>query len=301
MVERVSTFGLSQTMLRSTMAVQSNYSSASTQKASGLVASTYGELGGKASSLISAETATSQLSAWQTNTQTADDRAQAMYSAVGNMVDLLQSLRSTITAAKSSSATSTDVNQTGTDLLSDLAAQMNLRQDGRYLFAGSNTGTEPVDISALSPASVPSSVDTAYYTGDSQIASVRVSGQQTISYGVTADGTGFEKSLRAANLLATMTTSPLDTSALDEAYDLATKAMDALIAVQSGLSTISERLESAKTRQTDALSLLDSMSSNLKEVDVAVVTVTLSSYQTQLEASYSALSKVSDLSLTKYL
>lgn len=158
-----------------------------------------------------------------------------------------------------------------------------------------------MDISALSPASVPSSVDTAYYTGDSQIASVRVSGQQTISYGVTADGTGFEKALRAANLLATMTTSPLDTSALDEAYDLATKAMDALIAVQSGLSTISERLESAKTRQTDALSLLDSMSSNLKEVDVAVVTVTLSSYQTQLEASYSALSKVSDLSLTKYL
>lgn len=44
-------------------------------------------------------------------------------------------------------------------------------------------------------------------------------------------------------------------------------------AVQSGLSTVSERLDSAKTRQTDALGLLDRVSS----------------YRTQLEASYSVL------------
>lgn len=301
MVERVSTFGLSQTMLRSALAVQSNYSTASTQKASGLVAATYGELGGKAASLISAESSATQLATWQSNTQIANDRTQAMYSAVGSMVDQLTALRSTLTSAKSSSGTETDLNQVGTDLLADLAAQMNLRQDGRYLFAGSNTDTTPVDTSLLSAASVPSSADTAYYTGDSLVASVRVSGQQTISYGVTADGTGFEMALRAANILANMTTSPLDETALDEAYALATEAMDNLIAVQSGLSTVSERLETAMTRQTDALDLLDSMASDLKEVDVAAVTVKLSAYQTQLEASYSALGKVSELSLTKYL
>ena len=99
MVERVSTFGLSQTMLRSAMAVQSSYSTASTQKASGLVAATYGALGGKAAALISAESSATQLATWQSNTRIANDRTQAMYSAVGSMVDQLAALRSTLTSA----------------------------------------------------------------------------------------------------------------------------------------------------------------------------------------------------------
>lgn len=301
MVGRVSSFGLGQTMLRSALSVQSDYATASTQQASGLKTTTYGGLGAKASSLISAESTTSQLTTWQSNTKLANDRTQSMYSAVGDMVDQLTALRSTLSAAKSSTDSSVDLNQTGTNLLSDLADLMNTRQDGRYLFAGSNTDTAPVDTSKLAAATVPSSADTSYYSGDSEVASVRISSQQTIDYGVNANGSAFEKALRACNVLANMTTSPADQNAINEAYDLATDALDGLIATQSGLSTSSDRLEAAQTRQTNALELLDSVASNLKEVDTASVTVKLSEYQTQLQASYSALGNVAKLSLTNYL
>lgn len=301
MIGRVSTFALGQSVLRSALSVQSDYAAASMQKSSGLKASTYGELGGKASSLISTETATAQLTTWQSNTSTANDRTQAMYAAVGDMIDQLTTLRSTLSAVKSSSSSTVDLNQTGTDLLSDLADLMNTRQDGRYLFAGSNTDTKPVDTSLLALPTSPSTADTLYYTGDSDVASVRVSSQQSISYGVTADGTAFEKALRSANILANMNTAPIDHDIIDEVYDLATEALDGLIAVQSRLSNSSARLEAAESRQTASLDLLDSVASDIKEVDVASVSVKLAQYETQLQASYSALGSLSKFSLTNYL
>lgn len=300
-MERVSTFGLGQAMLRSALSVQNAFSNTSTQKASGLVATTYGDLGRKASTLISTEASITQLRTWKSNTQIANDRTQAMYSAVDSMIDQLTSLRATLSAAKSSAGRSGDLNEIGTQLLQDLAGQMNVRVDGRYLFAGSNTDQLPVDTSKLAPATVPSSADPAYYTGDTHITSVRVSTQQSVNYGVTGDKDAFEQSLRTANILVNMTTSPVDLAAVDEAFDLASKAIDGLIAIQSGLSTSASRLEAAISSHTASMELFDNISSNIKEVDVAEATVKITAYQTQLEASYSALAKVNELSLTKYL
>jgi flagellar hook-associated protein 3 FlgL len=301
MVGRVSSHSLSQSMLQASLNVQSKYANATAQQSSGLVATTYGGLGSQASSLISLETSQTRLNAWSDTTHNANDRVQSMYAAVGDMIDQLSSLRSTISAAMSNSSTATDLNSTGQSLLDDLAGLMNTQLNGRYLFAGSNTDTAPVDTSALTAATVPSTADSSYYTGDSEIASVRVSENQTISYGVTASSTGFEQALRTANIVANMTTSPVDSDALSEAYDLATSAMDALLATQASLSVTSGRLESAQTRQSNALSLLDTMTSNIKDVDVAEVAVRLAEYQTQLTASYSALSSLSKVHLVNYL
>lgn len=301
MVERVSTYGLGQSIMQSSMALQSRYAAATSHQASGLVADSYGDLGAKALRLISFETSSTRLQTWSDTTQIADDRVQAMYSAVGDMTDQLTSLRSTLSAALSSDGTDLDLNASGQSMLSDLANLMNLRQGGRYLFAGSRTDTAPVDVSSLTTPTSPSTADTAYYQGDGKIASVRTSERQTIDYGVTADGTAFEKALRAANILATMTTAPVDTTAVSEAYDLATEALDGLLAVQGGLSINSNRLETAQSTQDGALSLLETMTSNIKAVDAAELMVKLSQYETQLQASYSALGKIGSLSLTNYL
>lgn len=302
MVGRVSSFGLGQTMMRQSMNVQVAYANANKQKASGLKASTYGELGTKASSLIFTESTTSQLTVWKDNTQTANDRVQSMYAAVGNMIDKLTNLRSTLASIENTMSNTMDFNELGSSLLTDMSELMNTRQDGRYLFAGGNTDTAPVNPALLTPVTAyPTSADNAYYTGDSEIASVRVSRQQNISYGVTGNSPAFEQTLRVGNILANMVNSPVDTNATKEAYSVATQAIDGLIALQTRLSTASKRLESAQTRQVASLELMDSMASNLKEVDIASVTVKMSEYDTQLQASYSALGSLSKYSLTRYL
>lgn len=301
-MERVSTFGLGQAMIQSALSVQSRFATASAQKASGLVGTTYSDLGSKASTLISTETALAQVTTWKANTEIANDRVQGMYTAVGSIIDQLTALRRTLSAAKSSTGYEGDLNEVGKALMADLANQMNVRQDGRYLFAGSNTNVAPVDTSLLTPvATAPTLADTAYYTGDSQIASVRVSDQLTVNYGVTANGSAFEKALRAANLMSNMTTSPLDQAAWDEIYELANQSIDGMISVRSGMSTAMSRLEGAVSRHDITINLFDGIASGLKEVDVAAATVKISAFQTQLQASYSALAKVNELSLVKYL
>ncbi len=301
-MQRVSTYGMMNGTLASALALQSRYAKTNAQNASGLVSSNYADLGAQASTLISLESSTTRTTAWKTNTNIAHDRVEAMWSSLGGMTDILTNLRATITTAQSAAQGSVALNTAGSNALNDLASAMNTQLDGRYLFGGSLTDTLPVDTTALTPiTSVPSTANNSYYQGDSVLSSVRVSDQQSITYGVTANGTGFEKALRAANILANMTTSPLDTAALDEAYQLATDALDALTAQRSAVSINQSRLESSLQAQTNSLGLLDTMASDIKAVDVGETTAKMNSYQTQLQASYASIASVYKLSLANYL
>lgn len=304
-MERVSTFGLGQTMLSSTLSLQSRLARAELQNASGLKTSTYTALGATDSSrLVSVEDALTKTKAWSSNTQTVLDRVEVMYNSVGSIADKMTSLRSTLSTAMSDTNSTTDYAALGDDLLDDLSGLMNVQVDGRYLFGGSRTDTAPVDVSLLTAA--PTTADTSYYQGDSSLASIRVSDDQTITYGVTADTSGFEKALRAANMLKDISSSATSTSSVDSskvkaAYDLATDALKDLLKTQGGLSLSSSRLEAVKTTQDNAVTMLTDRVSDLKSVDVAEVSVTISQLQNTLEASYSALGKITSLSLVKYL
>ncbi|SEH61972.1 flagellin [Magnetospirillum fulvum] len=299
-MERVSTFGLSQTMVNSSMSLQSRLAKAELQNASGLKATTYTGLGAtETARLVTVEDTMAQTKAWSTNAQTVLDRVEVMYNTVGDIADKMSTLRSTLTTAMSDISSGTDYAALGSDLLDDLEGLMNTQVDGRYLFSGGRTDTAPVDVSLLT--SPPSGTDTAYYQGDSNLAALQVSGEQSITYGVTADDSGFEKALRAANMLTGLTTDEVDTAKVSAAYDLATEALEEILATQGTISLSSSRLESAKARQDTASSLLADRASALKSVDIAEVSVNISELQNTLEASYSALGKITGLSLVSYL
>ena len=302
-MERVSTAGLGQVTLQAALKVQARYAERIAQQSSGLVAEHYTELGAQGRTLVSLESTLARVQTWSETARTALDRVEAMHGAVGEMADLMTSLRSTLSGAMSDTDDSDglDINAYGETMLDDLASLMTLRQDGRYLFAGGNTGVAPVDLTALTTPTIPSSADTGYYQGDSAIATVRVSEQQVVSYGVTADDSAFEQAVRAANIAATLTTSPLDETALAEAYDLATLALDALLAVQGGLSINAGRLEAARQRNLDDATVITERAADLKSVDVAVVAAQVAQYETQLQASYSAVASLAQFSLTDYL
>lgn len=302
MTERVSTYGLANTMLSSAMGLQSRFASASTQSASGLKASTYVDLGPAGSSqLISVENALNRTQTWSSNAQTVLDRVEMMYSAVGDMTDKMTNLRVTLSEAMSDTATVLDYASYGNELLDDLAGLMNTQVAGNYVFGGTISTAKPVDIANLSSTPSASTADTSYYEGSSSLASIQVSMEETVTYGVNAGDTsdGFEKALRAANLMKTA--SPLDSSTISAIYDLTMSAIDELTSTQAQLSLTSSRLTSAKTLQDNTATLLTNQVSGLKDVDAANAAVVVSNLQTSLQASYSSLAKVYKLSLTNYL
>jgi flagellar hook-associated protein 3 FlgL len=182
-----------------------------------------------------------------------------------------------------------------------MASLLNTQYGGRYLFAGSSTETAPVDLAAYSGTTSATATDISYYTGDDQLASAKVSDSQSITYGVTASNPAFEKAMRAFSMIANAATSPVDSSTLGDALDLATDALNEVVGVQTKLSLSASQLERAVSSQQDYQSYASTLSSSLTDVDVAAITAEISTYQAQLEASYSAIAKIQSLRLTNYL
>lgn len=78
-------------------------------------------------------------------------------------------------------------------------------------------------------------------------------------------------------------------------------ALDALGAERGALGTTEQRLEATRTRHAEVSATLKTQLSSIEEVDVADTISRLQATQTQLAASYQAISLVSGLTLTRFL
>lgn len=299
---RVATFGISDQMIASALRTQSTMANQQIQEASGLVSSDFGGLGSTTQQVLNLQVSATRSQTYIDAATLTNSKVQVMYSAVTSIAELATQFRALLTSATSASSTdAASVTESARSMLEQTASVLNTQYNGSYLFGGSETKTAPVDVSSTSYAAAtsPSSADSSYYQGDGQLASVRVSDSQTVSYGVSADNTAFEKLLRAMNLVAS--NSPLSTGTLNEALDLAVDATDGLGLVQTHISNASASIEKASTYQTEYLSYVQTLGSDLTSVDVAAVTAKLATYQAQLTASYAAIAKVQSLNLASYL
>ena len=127
--------------------VQSQWSVAETQQASGLKAQDYGTLGGGDSrETLNLETDIAQASSWSDIAQSVGSTTQAMYTSVGAMqtdVNKLQTLISTAMSAPNNS----DLLGQAQSIMASLMTQVNQQVGGDYLFAGGNTSVAPVSLS----------------------------------------------------------------------------------------------------------------------------------------------------------
>jgi flagellar hook-associated protein 3 FlgL len=141
---------------------------------------------------------------------------------------------------------------------------------------------------------------TGYYKGDDAVTAVKISRDQTVAYGITADESAFEQAFRALGITANAGGTP-DDDLLQSSYDLVISSLDATIALQSKLSINAGTLERAQERQADYQTMLEGAISDLRDADVTAIAVRISNYETQLQASYSAISKLQSLNLVDYL
>ncbi|HWU00008.1 MAG TPA: flagellin [Terriglobales bacterium] len=297
----ISTYGLFNTVLSNAKDIQKQEAQASIQESTGLVGTSFADFGDKSRQLLTLQNELTSAQAQSSNTSTASDRSQATYSALGNMITLLTTLKSSISAAMSGTSSST-LNSLGSTTMDDLASLANTQLNGRYLFAGSQTDQPAVDLTTYKTTTASATTaDTSYYQGDSQLASVRISDTSSVTYGVTGDNSAIEEALRAAKLVSQATTSPVDTTALTDAFNLASSAISDLSNLQASVSVTSSRLTDAQNNQTSYISLLTDAASNIKDVDSAQAVAKVSQLNTQLQASYSALSTVMKIRLTDYL
>jgi len=304
-VMRVATFASIDQMVNATLQTQATMANEELQESSGLVSTDYAGLGASAKQVLNLQISIARAQSYANAATAANDRATMMSSALSSMSDVLTSFRSDLAAANSTDSTtgSSSLQATAADMLQEFASALNTQYAGEYVFGGSKTDTAPVDVSdpPYAAATASSAADTSYYQGDDVTTSVRVSDDQVIQYGITADNTAFEQALRALNMIANSSGTTVDSTTLTTASDLVVSAMDGLTTLQSRLGADSSAMQQAASDQTTYQDDLTTVTDSLTNVDVAAVTAKLTSYQTQLEASYAALSKIESLSLVSYL
>ncbi len=290
MVMRVATFANNTRMLNAALLTQARMADLQMQEASGVVSTDYGGLGAATRTVLDLEASLKASQAYGEATEEAASRVEVLSSTLSTITDMM--------SADSNATSSAALSTAAEGYMDELASLLNTSFEGRYLFGGDRTTTAPVDLDSY--VADADTASTAYYQGDGAIATVKISRDQSVAYGVTAGNSAFEQAFRALGMIASASDAT-DTDLLQSSYDLMVSALDATIAVQSKVSIDAGTLERATSRQSDYQSFLSAAVTDLKGADVTQIAVTLSSYETQLSASYSALAKVQSLNLLDYL
>jgi flagellar hook-associated protein 3 FlgL len=298
---RVATFAMTDMMVTNAMRTEATMANMQVQEASGLSSGYEAGYGANTEHVVNLQVSVTRAQSYIDAATIADSKAQVMYSTVGQITELVTNLKTDLSAASTSSSTAIGSAITSAQqMLQELGGLLNTQYDGQYVFSGAKTSTAPVDLSTFeSGTGSLSTADTSYYQGDSNIASVRVANDQSVSYGLNADNSAFEQVMRVLKFVANSST--LSATDITSALTAADSALDAVSTVQAKLSNADSQIKSAITLQGDYQSYAQTLGTDLTSVDVAAVTAQLSTYQAQLTASYSALGKIQSLNLANYL
>jgi flagellar hook-associated protein 3 FlgL len=297
MAMRVATFQTTSSLLQKTMTTQAKLAEVQAQQSSGLKSTDYGGLGASAGKVVDLNVSVSRAEANISAAKTVISRSDMAASVLQDITDILTNARSAVSGTSSSDQLDS-LKQNAAEYLEDLKTMINTQYQGRFLFSGSMTDTAPIDLSAYSATDL-TTVNTDYYQGDSYIQSIRLDNGQQMSYGTTATIDGIEQAFRALSYVANGNLT--DTSELADVDALLVSAQDGIIAATSKAGSTSSRLQSYIQNEEDFIAEAKEMAKDETSIDVAEAAILATSYETQLEASFSALSKIINLKLVDYL
>lgn len=301
MVNRVATYPYTNSMIAENMRLQVKYSDLNTQISSGLKSQTYKGISRDSQYLLSVESSIDRMEAYNTNANIILANVNTMYETLGNVENMANSMLQAITAALGGGNVPSAVTASQADnALLETSSLLNLQIAGRYVFAGTNTDTPPVDLTDPGwPAmSAPSVSNTNYYQGNGSIASLQLSDNHTINYGILASNPAFEQLFRAYNLVFNNSSSTAD---LSEASALIQQGIDDLATIRAGLSINAGSIEDQIAQNEQDIVYMNELTSTIKEVDLPSASVQLTEVQTQMEASYTASVRILNLNLHDYL
>lgn len=301
MVARIATYSHNQIVMNENMRLQSQYANLQFQVSSGLKSDNYKGIGSDTQSLLNIEGDLARLKAYTDDANSVKSRVDIMYNATQSMIDISQKMLASLTASLGGNfVTPAVVQSDAQNAMNETAALLNISSGGRHLFGGSAIDNPPVDLTdPLWVAQTPPSVaNSTYYQGAPDTLSVQISDSLTIDYGIRADNPAFEQMLRAFNLTFN---NPNNTTALSEAHTLLKAAIEGMATVQGMISADASTLEKQVVRNEQDLAVMKGIISNYKEVDVAQKSIEFNQIGIQLEASYSATTRLLQLNLHDFL
>jgi flagellar hook-associated protein 3 FlgL len=299
MLTRIGDFAQHNRTTQLLLDAQTRTREAQIQISTGKVASRFRDIAGETNRLVSAKDALQRIQQYQSNNELVDQRLTAMESSTSSLVDIGTRLKSLlIQRLDSGQGVPGVMTPEAQQLLNQAVADLNAKLGDSYLFGGSQTDTSPV---VLDPAfSAFGAPDDTYYRGDGVQLTVRADVDQEVTYGMTADRSGFQELIGALRA-AIEGDGTNDQAMLENALGLVDSALPKVADYQSEIGAHQAALERINTAHGDAEVYLGNQISDIEDVDVSEAVTRMTQDQMVVESALATIARLSQLSLADFL
>ena len=267
-------------------------------------------IGDDASRLLTVESSLRRIDQFVKDNAFIDMRMETMLNSMDAVGDILTEVRTLVRdVLEDGELGGIDKNDFTEIKMDQLESFLNVKMNGRFLFSGTKTDTQPVNAGDLSDAptfdadGVTTTAEPSFfYQGDDNQVKARIDEGVTLEYGVKANDEGFEKLIRAIRLVKSTDLSDANVlGKFQHALNLLNESADNIAAVELNTGVKFQQLASTTQSLKDTKSILDGVVDEIERADTFEAVSILNQVQTQLEASYATAVRVSSLSLTRFL
>lgn len=317
-MSRVATAAQNRFALFSTLNTQQRLFTAQTQVGTGLKSQDFAGISREAGRLVSVKAEFARVDQFLDNIETTDRRLEFMGFSLERIEELGRSFRTTLLGAKNGeAATVIGLPALAQGLLDQIVDLLNVRDESRFLFAGGNIQTRPVDLNngTYTPPTVPpfpAAADTDWYGGDNVVQQARIDEGFVIDYGVRANDPAIERVIRAFDAISEITfsspPSAAEITAIDDAVALLTTALDTPPAGELTIGGLFSQTALQRSIMADVTKKHENFSAfaerniaEIEQVNTAEAISILNSEQVTLEASFAAIARIQSVSLVNFI
>lgn len=274
----------------------------------------------KAQTLMTYSALVTQQKSYLNAMETISTRISSYNSALTSIEKVASTASSTLATSQTYNASSNaSLAQQIQSLVTQVQDYLNIKVGDRYLFSGARYDTSPVKSIDLSNTTdwpspptdtVVASPATPLYDADSPAATadawsrdtVSISSTTDLTYGVTSTEKGFQELILGLRWAYAATQDPTNYSTyMTTAANLISSATTDVRTTHTRLSNANATLEATQDTMETSISTLKGQITDIQAVDTNEISLKITTYQSTLESSYSAIAIMTKLSIVNYL
>lgn len=301
-ITRVSTAATFRNTITNFTQLQAESARIAEQISSGRKANTFVELNSDIRQVLDFESSIRTIDSYVSSNSVVVSRLGIMENAISQIYDVLANMKQTI-IAEGTNPGEVDLTSLAQAALKQITSNLDVQQNGRYLFSGAKITTNPSgNIVNNSNIDSNGAVNGDYYQGDGLKFTVNANDQLNVEYGITGDNVAFQNAFGAlyTAILADDTGGGSSTT-LKQAQSLIDTSLDQILSLRSQIGTDSGTLDSANVQHDRVRIQIESQLSDIISTDVAEATIRQSLNQTTLQATLQSFVRISELRLSDFL